>query len=118
MKKSIVLIIAALFIVFNSFAQAEDENPVNSYPTPKWVSEKGYWVIESNLKTPDQSIVYFYTNDDVLVYKEKINGLVLNLNKRKIKMSLKQVLEQSVYAYEKLHKPSENEMWVVNTIKR
>ncbi|MGE5105912.1 MAG: hypothetical protein ACM3H8_00070, partial [Sphingobacteriales bacterium] len=69
-------------------------------------------------KTPDKSVVYFYTNDNVLVYKEKMNGVVLNLKKRKTKMQLKQVLEQSVYAYEQKHHSSENEMWVANTIKQ
>ena len=118
MKKNLLVTITTLFIVISSFAQARDESDVNTYPTPKWVSENGYWVIETNLKTPDHSIVYFYTNKDVLVYKEELTGVVLNLKKRKIKMCLKQVLDQSVYAYEKLRKPSENEMWVANTIKR
>ena len=39
--------------------------------TPEWVSDKGWWVVESNIHTPKKHIVYFYNNDGVLVYKEK-----------------------------------------------
>jgi hypothetical protein len=116
MKKIFFTAVISLFISVSIFAQAEEEQN-NHYAAPKWVSEKGYWVIETNKQTPQNSIVYFYTNEHVLVYKEKVEGVVLNLNKRKIKMSLKKVLEQSVYAYEKMKKPAENEMWVMNTIK-
>jgi hypothetical protein len=117
MKKNIVSTFSALFICFASFAQSAKEN-TSVYPTPKWISDKGYWVVESNVHMPDKSIVYFYTNDNVLVYKEKLEGMVLNLKRRKTKMNLKQVLEQSVYAYEKNHRFSEDESWVAGLIKK
>jgi hypothetical protein len=116
MKKNLFAAVISLFISVCIFAQTEEEQN-NHYAAPKWVSEKGYWVIETSKQTPQNSIVYFYTNEHVLVYKEKVEGVVLNLNKRKIKMSLKKVLEQSVYAYEKMKKPAENEMWVMNIIR-
>ena len=116
MKKNLFVAVISLLITVGTFAQT-DEEQTNSYAVPKWVSNKGYWVIESNKQTPQNSIVYFYSNDNVLVYKEKIEGVVLNLKKRKTKMSLKKVVEQSVLAFEKMKKPAENEMWVVNTIR-
>lgn len=118
MKKNILLTITALFLAFSSFAQTDEDNSTQKHPVPKWVSGMGYWVIETSIKSPDKSVVSFYNNEDALVYKEKINGLVLNVKKRRIKMCLKQVLEQSVYAYEKNHNVKENEMWVMNTIRK
>ena len=69
-------------------------------PVPKWVSDKGYWVVEGNVKTPRENTILFYNNDHVLVYKESLTGVKLNTNKRKVKMKLKQVLESSVTAWE------------------
>lgn len=116
MKKNLFAAFVSLFITVGIFAQVDEEQTQN-YPTPKWISNKGYWVIESNKQTPQNSIVYFYSNDNVLVYKEKIEGVVINLKKRQTKMNLKRVLEQSVFTYEKMKKPAENEMWVINTIR-
>jgi hypothetical protein len=86
--------------------------------TPSWISDKGWWVVESNIHTPKQHIVYFYNKDGVLVYKEKIEGLRLNAARRNVKIQLKQVLETSVLAWEKQHQPKENEALVVNQLRK
>jgi len=65
---------------------------------PKWVSEKGYWVVEGNVKTPLDHTIRFYDNNDELVYTEKLEGVKLNVGKRKVKMKLKQVLESAILA--------------------
>ena len=57
----------------------------------KWISDKGFWVVESNVNTPQQSTIYFYNNSKVRVYKEVVSGKELNLKKRKTLMSLKKV---------------------------
>ncbi len=67
---------------------------------PKWVSDKGYWVVEGNVKTPLNHTIRFYNNNDVLVYSERIDGVRLNANKRKVKMKLKQALESALLAFE------------------
>lgn len=67
---------------------------------PGWVSEKGYWVVESNVKTPLEHAVSFYDNNNTLVYKETISGVKINPEKRKVKMKLKKILESAVWAYE------------------
>ena len=67
-----------------------DPNP------PRWHSDKGYWVIESNVKTPDKSLVRFYNADQQLIYTEKVSGVVLDCSKRKTLMKLKRVLEKVV----------------------
>jgi hypothetical protein len=72
---------------------------------PKWVSGKGYWIIESNIHTPLDHIVSFYNNDHVLLYKEALKGVKLNIEKRKVKMKLKKLLEAAVIAWERKKKP-------------
>lgn len=88
MKKlvvSVVLSAACLFISVSAKAQNHS-----------WVSEKGYWVVESNKHTPKDAIVYFYTNDDRLVYKEEIRNQKLKLNKKKTLYRLKAALEEAI----------------------
>jgi hypothetical protein len=100
MKKILktVTIITA-FTISSSLLYAR-ENKETKIHTPKWVSDKGYWVIESNIKTPDTSIIHFYTNDNTKVYSEKVEGITLNLKKRKTLMGLKKALEASLLAYQ------------------
>lgn len=85
-------------------------------PAPEWTSQKGWWMIEGNIHSPKQHIVYFYNNEGILVYKEKLEGVRLNPEKRKLKMQLKQVLEATVVAWEKERKV-DNEFLVANCLK-
>ena len=110
---------AALFILLASssytFGQEEAE-PVRQR-IPKWISEKGYWVVESNVKTPFNSIIHFYNNDNVVVYREKVDGVKINLHKNRTKMRLKKVLEQSIVAYESTNVIKENQQWVAKALR-
>ncbi|MGN6293651.1 MAG: hypothetical protein ACTHMV_12980 [Chitinophagaceae bacterium] len=95
MKKMIKM---SLFIA--AFLLAYFITPAQESAIPKWVSEKGYWVLEGNVHTPLNNIIRFYNNDDVLVYTENLKGVKLNTNKRKVKMKLKQALETAIMAWE------------------
>ncbi len=85
---------------------------------PRWVSAAGYWVSESNINNPKHIVICFYNNNNVIVYKETMNGLVLNLDKRRTKMRLKKLVDRTVAAYVQNKKAAENQMLVVNMIKR
>ena len=111
-KQLLVTLLLCLGIQAAIFAQDKSRN------TPEWVSEKGWWVVESNIHAPKQHIVYFYNNDGVLVYKEKIEGLRINPSKKITKMQLKQVLETTVLAWEKQHQLKENEALVVTELRK
>lgn len=78
---------------------AQEKNSV-----PKYVSEKGYWVVESNVKDKKNHTIWFYNNDDQVIYKETVTGVKLNTNSRKTKMKLKNVLETAVIAWERSNK--------------
>ena len=99
-----------------SYSQMEQESYTPA--VPKWISEKGYWTIESNIKTPTNSTVYFYTNENVLVYKERVEGIHINLRKKRVLMHLKNVLEQAVSAWQKEHILKQDEMLVAIALKR
>jgi hypothetical protein len=109
--KWIITAIIGLMIQAPAFAQ---DKPTIS---PEWVSEKGWWMVESNIHTPKQHIVYFYNNDGLLVYKEKIEGMRLKPEKRGTKMRLKKALETAVLTWEQQHQVKENESLVVNSLK-
>lgn len=77
---------------------AQDENSVPAR-RPGWVSDKGFWVVESNVKSPEQSTIYFYSNAGELVYSEQV-AQPLKLHKRKTLMQIKCALETAVAASE------------------
>jgi hypothetical protein len=105
--KSWITVTTLSLVVLTSFAQ--DEKP----HTPRWVSDKGYWVVESNIHTPLDHIIRFYTNDNLLIYKETLSGVKLNPDKRKVKMKLKKVLESAVLVWEHKKVPEENKNYVI-----
>lgn len=116
MKKCLKLLVLACLLIGSTAAFAQEEEATSAPVTPRWVSEKGYWVVESNVHVPKQYTVRFYNNDQVMVYQEQVQGVVLKLEKRRVKMNLKKVLEAAVVAWEKQRQPKENEGWVYNAI--
>lgn len=101
MKAILSLILFA--VVFLSAPDTYAQFRIREAKTPKWISEKGFWQIQSNVQTPAKNIIYFYNNDKLLIYKESLNGVILDLKKRRIKMRLKRILETAVVAWEKSH---------------
>jgi hypothetical protein len=114
MKKYIHAIIVFTIISFSATAQTA---PLLNPGTPSWLSDKGYWVVESNVKTPRKSIVHFYNNDHVVIYREKIEGIRINLNKKKTLYKLKDALEQAIVAWEKERIMKENEELLAKALK-
>ena len=112
MKKLLFVLITCTIMQAPAFSQRIQRMP------PSWVSDKGWWVVESNIHTPKQHIVYFYNNEGVLIYKEKLEGIRLKPEKEATKMHLKEVLEASVLCWEKQHLLKENESLVINLLRR
>lgn len=108
------IIIAALSLVSTgAFGQASKTS--GKPKVPRWVSDKGYWVVESNINSPRDHIIWFYNTDHVLVYKETLSGVKLNADKSKTKMKLKKILESSVMAWEN-GKQGEQETELVKSV--
>lgn len=65
-----------------------------------WVCTNGFWVVESNIKTPLLNKVRFYTSNGLLMEEKEMNGIKLNVKRRKVKIALKQMLETVMLAWE------------------
>ncbi|HEU4470060.1 MAG TPA: hypothetical protein VFR58_03175 [Flavisolibacter sp.] len=62
-------------------------------------SSEGFWVVQHQVKTPRQSVIYFYNGDKQLIYKEEITGVRINLKKRKTVRRLNAVLNEAETAW-------------------
>jgi hypothetical protein len=102
LKHSLPLM-ALVLITFSSYGQ--EKAPATTSTIPKWVSEKGFWVVER--KPAAERTIYFYNNERVQVYKEIITGK-FKLNKRKTLRYIKKILETTVIAWEQNQPFSEN----------
>lgn len=103
MKKITTTLVALIVFWLSALpAMAQEDVP----PTPSWVSDRGYWVVESR---NDSSIVYFYNNDNLLVHKEELRG-TLNAGRRRTKLRLTRTLEQMVTAFSRRNGPIYRQM--------
>jgi hypothetical protein len=116
MRKNLKMLFIATVLSTTAIAATAQENETKTSSKPKWVSDKGFWVVESNLKTPQTSTVYFYNNQNDLLYKEQVDGVKLNIKKRKTLIMLKQVLDKSLLQ-EVAKGEKQNEQLVKNTFK-
>jgi hypothetical protein len=98
----------AIFSIISLVSFAQEEEQQAPPAKCKWVSEKGYWVVESNIKSKSSSIIHFYNNNDTEIYSEKVEGKVLNVSKRKTLKLLSKALDASLLAWEKSQKPRED----------
>lgn len=110
MKQTILTAIATFFCFLFSFSANAQEETIE-HKTPKWVSDQGYWVVETNKKTPKDAIVYFYSNNHVLVYKEEIKNQKLKMNRSKTLLRFKAALEESIAKYEAGTLGQQNILW-------
>ena len=109
--------IATLGILLQQTASAQQHKVVYMRAVPEWVPVNGYWVVESNKKTPRRHTIYFYNDSSELIYTEKINGLRLKVKKDKVKMQLKRALEEVLLTWEKKKQPVAGYDVVVNHLR-
>ena len=113
MKKTAKLIVfcMALFCISGTtIAQKQAK-------TPRWIPENGNWMVETNIHKPLYSVIYFYTNEGEVIYKETLEGMKLNLDKKKVRMRLKKVLDAALVSWNKNRQLAEEQSWVVNTFR-
>lgn len=114
-RKSWIIIAALSLVSMGTFGQLATSKNMGKPKFPRWVSDKGYWVVESNINSPRDHIIRFYNTNNVLVYKETLAGVKLNAEKTKVKMKLKKILESSVVTWEK-KKQGNEEMALVKSV--
>ena len=89
MKKIVLL---PLILVFACTTASAQKSKTQKEPD-------GFWVIESNVKTPRQSTVYYYNRSNEVIYREDVSGKKLNTARRRTVRRLNQVLDQSLIAW-------------------
>lgn len=52
------------------------------------------WVVESNIKTPRNSVIKFYNAQQELIYQEEIKGKRINVSRPKTQTKLNEILAQ------------------------
>lgn len=77
-KQKNTLIIAAL-LVFTLGCNALQAKAATPYTT----SDTGYWVVESNILSKDFTVIKFYDSQHRLMYEEKLEGVYLDIKKRR-----------------------------------
>ncbi len=65
-------------------------------PAPAQTTPPGYWVVETNDRTRDHTLVQFYDLSDQLVYEERLEGVHLDVARRKTRRLLNQTLRRVV----------------------
>lgn len=116
MKQNLKTILFATTLFIIGFAAQAQQKETKHLP--KWISEKGYWVVESNIHVSRQYTIHFYNNDNEEIYKEKIAGIKLNLNKRKTLLQMRSVLESAVYAWEQKQPLDQNGKFFVAAVQK
>mgnify|MGYP001458302736 CR=1 FL=1 len=109
-------ILAALFTCGCVAALAQGETV--QLKTPRFVSEKGYWVIKSNVKQPKEAVVYFYNLHHELVYEEEVKNKKLNIKRTNVKMRLKKTLEQAIAIHKQGDLPVKDEKIVAGIFRK
>ena len=82
--KTLIITVVLAFYGFNIIAQE------------KTAIKEGNWVVVSNIKTPKNSTVMFYNDKQEIIYSEVITNKRLNIERKKVKLALNQVLEKAI----------------------
>jgi hypothetical protein len=99
MKKKILPPVFAMITLLLTTA-SDAQTALGTANETGFVSNKGYWVVESNKHQPKESVIYFYNNDNLLVYRKEVKGRKLKVDRLKTKMELKTTLDDAVAAFE------------------
>lgn len=117
MKKLLTMmaVIILLAVMHKGYAQNSSSGKKRA---SSWIPDTGFWVIQSTVKNPDRSTICFYNGEKVLVYKEQVKDIRINLKRKKVLMRLRNVLEQSLLNWDVLHVAKENQMLVADLFRR
>ncbi|HTG55437.1 MAG TPA: hypothetical protein VL943_04160, partial [Niabella sp.] len=64
----IIILVCSLGLGLNVMGQNQKTKP------KPWVCSNGFWVVETNVKTPLLNKVRFYTNNGLLMEEKEMNG--------------------------------------------
>lgn len=118
MKRFLITLCIPLILLIHPVKGFAQEESTRIPSVPGWVSDKGYWQVESNIHSPWNSTISFFNNDGIMVYKETLVNVPLNLQRKRTLRRLKKVLDRSVVAWESGHPGSSDELLVTRSLRR
>ncbi len=86
MKKVLFIILLSAGTVVHAQQKTESVDPI-----------KGYWVVESNVKSPQKQMVKFYNEVQQLIYEEPYERKILNYSRKRIRKILDSALVTVLY---------------------
>src|SRR5512138_20255 len=95
MKSQLRLIAVLLFLFILNFSFAQNGRS----KAPRWVPNEGSWVVEQNENQPRHNIIRFYNEQHELIYTETLDGISLDVQRKKVKMKLKKLLENRIVSW-------------------
>ncbi|WP_153799474.1 hypothetical protein [Foetidibacter luteolus] len=107
--KIIAIIVATLLFHLLVISSVFSQQPVS-------FNEEGYWVVESNIYVKKQATIRFYSNDNRLIYEEKITGQKLRINQRKTRRCLRLGLAKAILAYKECNAVVTGKNWVASLL--
>ncbi len=81
MKKILFILLLSAGTVAQAQQKATIVNPI-----------QGFWVIESNVKSPQIQVVKFYNSEQQLIYQEPYERKILNYSRKRIRKILDSAL--------------------------
>lgn len=93
MKNMIFLVLLLLGLLLTA-------GSASAQRAPKWVPVKGYWVVEDNVHEPGRAVVFFYNQQNQLVYQETVARRI-NLDRTRTLVRLNRTLEEAVSNFER-----------------
>lgn len=99
--KQFILLAMLFSFALGSTAQ-QNQKPTNTMP------EGGFWVVESNIKTPKHSVIHFYNSQGQCISKETVSGKRVNVKRKRVARQLNAVLQQSLLAWKEGEAVKEN----------
>ncbi len=118
MKRILITLCIPLMLLLHPVKGLAQEEPRPTPSVPGWVSDKGYWQVESNIHSPWNSTISFFNNDGIMVYKETLTNVPLNLQRKRTLRLLKKILDRSVTAWESGRAAPATAMLVTRSLRR
>ncbi|MEO6812888.1 MAG: hypothetical protein ABI172_03095 [Ginsengibacter sp.] len=99
----------AFFLIFLALSMSSIKVSAQKRNT---IPNNGFWVLVGNIHDKTTTTVQFYTNEEKLIYEEKITGVKFNLNRRKTLLYLKEGLEKAMIAWNEKGETLRDKNWV------
>ena len=97
MKKSIIPMTIFSLLISLCSLQSSAQKKI------KYIPDKGFWVLISNIHQKKVITVQFYNDENNLMYQETVTNVKLDINRRKVRHKLYNALNEAYQIWEVTH---------------